>query len=354
MSETKYLVTGACGFTGSHLCDLLHERGLEFRATDLAGADRKYLPADTEFTPSNLTDTESLKPVVEGIDVVLHTAAIFDWSAPRELLDAVNVRGMENLCATARDAGVRRLVSWSTSGVYGNQKFDKLPITEDHPKKPVEDYSITKHMQDQIAYRFNDEGELSTTIIRPGVVYGPRAKYGAAQIFEMLAVMPVVAVPFNFHYHLGPVHARDIGGAALFVSGKEEAAGEEYCVVDSSDITMAGFIRLVADALGKPTVPIYVPPKISREVGLFAAGVSEWVAKNIRKSQPLIESGPLQLFPVDVYISNKKLLDLGYEFEYPTPERGVGEVVEWMRSEGMMSATPIDLLRRMAGKKVAV
>lgn len=354
MGKTKYLVTGACGFNGSHLCDLLHERGLVFRATDMAGADRKYLPPDTEFVPSNLTDPESLKAVVKGVNVVLHTAAIFDWSASLELLEAVNVQGMENLCEAASKAGVRRLVSWSTSGVYGNQKFNTLPICEDHPKKPVENYSVTKHKQDQIAHRFNDEGKLPATIVRPGVVYGPRAKYGAAQIFDMLAAMPVVFVPANFHYRLGTVHARDMGGAAVFVADKKEAVGEEYCVVDSSNITIPGFIRLIAAAMGKPTVPIFVPPKISREAGLFAAGISEWVAKNITKRRPLIEKAPLQLFPVDVCISNRKLLDLGYEFEYPTPERGVEEVVEWMREEGMMDTNPLKLLRKMAGHSVPV
>ena len=78
MDKKKYLVTGACGFTGSHLCDLLHERGLDFRATDLEGADRSCLPPDTEFVPSDLTDPKSLRPVTEDVGIVLHTAAIFD------------------------------------------------------------------------------------------------------------------------------------------------------------------------------------------------------------------------------------------------------------------------------------
>ncbi len=352
MSETKYLVTGACGFTGSHLCDLLHERGLDFRATDMVGADRSYLPSGAEFIPSDLTDPESLRTVVKDVDVVLHTAAIFDWSASLELLEAVNVQGMENLCMAASEAGVRRLVSWSTSGVYGNQQFDKLPICEDYPKSPIEDYSVTKHKQDQIAHRFNEEGKLATTIVRPGVVYGPRAKYGAAQMFDIFAALPVVFYPANFKYRLGTVHARDMGGASIFVADKEEAAGEEYCVVDSSGITIPGFIKLIAKAMGKPTVPLFVPPEISREAGLIAASISEWIAKNVTKSRPLLEKGPLEIFPVDVYISNKKILDLGYEFEYPTPERGVEEVVEWMQEEGMMKTNPIKLIRKMAGRSV--
>jgi hypothetical protein len=109
---------------------------------------------------------------------------------------------------------------------------------------------------------------------------------------------------------------------------------------------------LIAEAMGKPTIPIFAPPIISRELGLFAAGISEWIAKNITKSHPLIEKGPLEIFPVDVYISNKKLLNLGYELEYPTPERGVKEVVEWMREEGMMETNPLKLIQKMSGRKI--
>ncbi|MCK5845602.1 MAG: hypothetical protein KAG97_12885, partial [Victivallales bacterium] len=188
--------------------------------------------------------------------------------------------------------------------------------------------------------------------VRPGVVYGIRAKYGAAQMFDMFSVMPVVFYPANFKYRLGTVHARDMGGAAIFVSDKKEAIGEEYCVVDSSGITIPGFINLIAKAMGKPTVPLFVPPKIAREAGLFAAGISEWVAKNVTKTRPLLEKGPLEIFPVDVYISNKKLLDLGYEFEYPTPKRGVEEVVEWMREEGMMDSNPLELIKKMAAQSL--
>lgn len=349
--KDKYLVTGACGFTGSHLCEILTERGLDFRATDLGCADTCVLPAGTEFVPSDLTDPESLKAVVEGIDIVLHPAAIFDWWTPREVLEAVNVQGTENLCIAARDAGVRRLVSWSTSGVYGCQKFDDLPICECHPKEPIEDYSITKHMQDQVVHRYNGGGGMTTCIIRPGVVYGPRAQYGAAQVFDVFAILPIIPVPVNFKYRFGVVHVRDIAGAAIYMSGKDEAAGEEYCCVDSSAVSIADFFRLIAKHMGKPVLPIYAPPMLSRNLGLAAADISEWLAKNVTKTRPLLERGPIQFFPIDMYVSNQKLRDLGYVFEYPEPDRGVEETIAWMEREGHMDASPIDLIKKVLNKK---
>lgn len=342
----KYLVTGACGFTGSHICDILYEQDIPFRATDLESADRQWLPPDTEFVASDLTDPASLRRVLEGITIVLHPAAIFDWSASEEMLNAVNVTGMENLCAEAKAAGVKRLVSWSTSGVYGDQKFERLPITEDFPTKPIDKYSISKHRQDKIALRYCAEEGLETTIIRPGIVYGPRSKYGAMQFFEGFAMLPIVPIPVNFNvYKLGTVHARDIAGAGIFVATKPEAVGQIYGVVDGSDVTIDQFWRYIAAAMNKPTVPIFLPPMLARHGGLLAADILELVSKHITKKRPLVEKDPIRFFPISLDVSNQKIRDLGYKFEYPDPRIGVIETVDWMRDEGLMDITLFDKLK---------
>jgi len=342
----KYLVTGACGFTGSHICDILTEKGLPFRATDVESADRRYLPAGAEFVAADLTQPETLKPILEGITYVLHPAAIFDWWASEEKLNAVNVTGMENLCAASKAAGVKRLVSWSTSGVYGDQKFDKLPISEDYPTKPIDKYSISKHRQDKIALRYNNEEGLETAVIRPGIIYGPRSKYGAMQFFDGFALLPVVPIPVNFdEYKLGTVHARDIAGAGIFVATKPEAAGQIYGVVDGSDVTIAQFWRHIASAMNKPTVPIYLPPMLARHSGLLAADILEFVAKNYTHKRPLVEKDPIRFFPTSLDISNQKIRDLGYTFEYPDPRIGVIETVDWMRDEGLLDVNVINFIK---------
>ena len=342
----KYLVTGACGFTGSHICDILYEQDIPFRATDLETADRRYLPPNTEFVASDLTKCDTLKPLMEGISYVLHPAAIFDWWASEELLNAVNVTWMEYICAAAKAAGVKRLVSWSTSGVYGDQKFDTLPICEDYPAKPIDKYSISKHRQDKIALRYCCEEGLECAVVRPGIVYGPRSKYGAMQFFEGLELLPIVPVPVNFdQYKLGTVHARDIAGAGIFVATAPGAAGQIYGVVDGSEVTIAQFLRLIASAMNKPTIPIYVPPMLARHGGLLVADILSLIAKNITHKRPMVERDPISFFPTSLEISNQKIRDLGYKFEYPDPRIGVIETVDWMRDEGMMDVTIIDKLK---------
>ncbi|MFH1538903.1 MAG: NAD-dependent epimerase/dehydratase family protein, partial [bacterium] len=84
----KFLVTGACGFTGSHAVDVLVERGEDVRATDLAGSDRDFLRRDVEFAPADLTSGKGLDKLLDGVEVVFHTAAIFSFSATWAMLKA--------------------------------------------------------------------------------------------------------------------------------------------------------------------------------------------------------------------------------------------------------------------------
>ena len=332
----RYLVTGACGFTGSHLVDVLAEAGLDFRTTDLPTTDRGNLPEGTEFIPSDLRDPAGLERVVDGVDVILHPAAIFKFSAPKELLEEVNVTGMKNLCRAAEKGGVERLVSWSSCGIYGRIPPGTPPVGENHDRNPIEEYSRTKLQQDHVAHRFNRESRLEVSIIRPGVVYGPRSRYGAAQIIEGLSKAPVVPIPFNFRYHLAPVHVRDVARAALYISQREEAVGEEYHAVDCSEATMAEFFTFVASTLGKPNFPVYVPPGLAGLGGRIAGGISEFIASKILHTDPLIEKAPMDYFPADINISNCKLLDLGFQFEYPDFRRGIVETIEWFREEGII------------------
>jgi len=330
VTKKLYLVTGSCGFIGSHLVDILMEAGCRVRATDLAAANRRYLPETVDFIPSDLTDPESLKRVVDGVNVVFHPAAIFDFSTPFDILKRVNVDGTEALCRAALAAGVERLVSWSTCGIYGRPGPEQLPITEETRRNPIEDYSRSKLMQDELVHDFHREG-LPCTVIRPGVVYGPRSTYGAAQIIEGLSLAPIVPVPFNFDFRMSPVHARDVAGAAFFVSEKEAAAGEEYLVVDSSGATMAEYLGFIAAAMGKPSVPIYVPIGAAAAGGRLAAALSGRISRLLRM-RPLIEEAPIRYFPLDLQVSNRKLLDLGYRFEYPDFRLGILETVSWYRA----------------------
>ncbi len=156
----------------------------------------------------------------------------------------------------------------------------------------------------------------------------------------------MVPIPVNFNvFKLGTVHARDIAGAGIFVATKPEAVGQIYGVVDGSDVTIDQFWRYIASAMNKPTIPIYLPPMLARHSGLLAADLLELVSKHVTKKRPLIEKDPIRFFPLSLDVSNQKIRDLGYKFEYPDPRIGVIETVDWMRDEGLMDITLFDKLK---------
>ena len=111
----------------------------------------------------------------------------------------------------------------------------------------------------------------------------------------------------------------------------EEAAGEEYLVVDRSGATLADFTGFIASAMKKPTLPVYVPVGPAAAAGRFAGALSTRIAA-LLGTRPLIEEAPIRYFPLDLHVSNRKLLALGYRFEYPDFRVGLVETLAWYRS----------------------
>jgi UDP-glucose 4-epimerase len=143
MSKPLSLVTGACGFMGSHMVEVLHAAGHEVRATDLPAtleADdraRGRFPSvcralGAELVPSDLTKPRSLAPLVQGVDYVFHVAAIFNYTAAWETLYRANVLGTRALADhAAEEPSLKRFVLWGAGGVYGLPERWMLPLRED-------------------------------------------------------------------------------------------------------------------------------------------------------------------------------------------------------------------------------
>ena len=330
----KALVTGACGFIGSHLIDELVEQGWEVRATDLPSAGPGRLPQGVEWIPGDLTDRHTLVPVVDGVDVLFHVAAIFDFAAPWEILYRVNVLGTENLLEAARRAGVGRVLSWSSYGVYG--KFDRarMPIDEEHPVRPKDPYGRSKAMQDAVVWRYHDGG-LAATILRPSAPYGPRARYGMADLFRRLDGLPVVPVPRNHRQRVMSVHVKDVARAAVFLAGREETVGEEYNITDDGRYPTHAFIALFAGALGKKTVPVYVPVALLK-ASAWMAGYGSLALARLTGGRPILEKDTVYYLTFDFLPSNDKIKSLGFTFLHPDPATGIPEAIAGLRREGFL------------------
>lgn len=343
------LVTGSCGFIGSHMVEVLHRAGYRIRATDLEEA---YLRDDrqrgrfpgvlkdlgVEFVPSDVTEPESLPGVVKGVSYVFHIAAVFSYSAPRDLLQRVNVDGTRSLLrALTRERSFRKIVLWGAGGVYGFPPAPSLPIREEDPKCPPNNYLESKHRQEQLVTRTGEETGLRYSIVRPTGVYGPRGVYGMGTLILPLARPRRLFIPRNFNSRIPLVHVRDVCEAALFLATKKACDGEAYNLNDDTRMTVVEYMKYMGKLLGKPvTVLPPVPVRLVRGVLTRLAALEALTSKLSPGRARSLEPDAIEYLGVDIAYSNRKLKDAGYAFRYPDARTGLRETVDWYRKNGWM------------------
>jgi nucleoside-diphosphate-sugar epimerase len=177
--QTVYLVTGGAGFIGSHIAEELVKRGEWVRVIDNLSTGKRenlqHLMSKIEFIEGDLRDQEATARAVDGVDFVMHQAAI--PSVPRSIQDPKgstenNLNGTLHLLLAARDAGVKRVVYASSSSVYGDSPT--LPKSEDFPPAPLSPYAASKLAGEYYCQVFSQVYGLETVCLRYFNVFGPR------------------------------------------------------------------------------------------------------------------------------------------------------------------------------------
>ncbi len=180
----KVLVTGADGFIGSHLTEMLVELGYEVRAFVFYNSFNNWGWLDTlpkeilskiDIFAGDIRDPNGVREAMRGVDIVFHLAALiaipFSYHSPDSYVDT-NIKGTLNVLQAAREFDTGRVLVTSTSEVYGTAKY--VPIDENHPFQGQSPYSATKIGADRLAESFYRSFNLPVTIVRPFNTYGPR------------------------------------------------------------------------------------------------------------------------------------------------------------------------------------
>ncbi len=180
----KVLVTGADGFIGSHLVELLVEKGYDVKAFVYYNSFNTWGWLDTlpkekldkiEVFCGDIRDPNGVREAMKGVDTVFHLAALiaipFSYHSPDSYVDT-NIKGTLNVLQAARDLNLERVLVTSTSEVYGTALY--VPIDEDHPLQGQSPYSATKIGADQLALSFYRSFNLPVTLVRPFNTFGPR------------------------------------------------------------------------------------------------------------------------------------------------------------------------------------
>lgn len=333
----RAVVTGAGGFIGSYMVDLLLKEGWNVIATDLP---QKLLQCEkkkgVKFISADITNPSSLLHLFKNkVDYFFHFAAIFDFSAPMDLLKKVNVDGTENLCKLCAEKGIKRFVLISTGGVYGFPLKEFLPIREDHPKNPRNNYEKSKLLQEEVALKYHKEQNLPVTIIRPGgVVYGAGNFYGAYDILKLLSLFKIAPVIENIKNRVAFVNAEDIARSALFLATREDTNGEAFNVGDGTAYTQYQFIEGIGNLIGAYKIKLYIPEMLLKLVVPLLYKILSPLAMRIYPRKLLFEPDTIFYILNDYYFSSEKIFNLGFKPKYPDVLTGIVDFVEWFKNKG--------------------
>src|SRR6516162_10100137 len=182
MANERVLITGADGFIGSHLTEMLVVEGYQVKALSLYNSFNYWgwledvsCIKDIDVVNGDIRDPHYCKHITKNLDVIFHLGALiaipFSYVAPDSYVDT-NIKGTLNICQAAMACGVKKLIQTSTSEVYGTAQY--VPMDENHPLCAQSPYSATKIGADAIAVSFHRSFGLPVVIARPFNSFGPR------------------------------------------------------------------------------------------------------------------------------------------------------------------------------------
>lgn len=254
------LVTGADGFIGSHLVEMLVQAGCTVKALSQYNSFNNWgwledidCLADVELLTGDVRDPNYCRHITENVDVVFHLAALiaipYSYVAPASYIDT-NINGTLNICQAAMDNNCERIIHTSTSEVYGTAQY--VPIDEKHPLQPQSPYSASKIAADAMAMSFYNSFELPVVIARPFNTYGPRQ--------SARAVIPTIITQIANgikEIKLGDVtptrdfnYVEDTCRGFIALASSDNAIGSTVNIGSNNEISIGDTLNIIKELMG--------------------------------------------------------------------------------------------------------
>ena len=323
----RVLVTGGSGFVGANLVTELLNRGHHVRSFDRAPSPLAE-HAGLDVVVGDITDPESVAAAVEGIDTVIHTAALIELMGGGAVTDeyrtrsfAVNVEGTKNLVHAGQRAGVSRFVyTASNSVVMGGQRISNGDETLPYTTRFNDLYTETKVAAEKFVLSQNGEQGMLTCSIRPSGIWGRGDQTMFRKVFESVIAGHVKVLiggadKLDNSYVHNLIHGFILAGEHLVPGGT--APGQAYFINDADPINMFEFSRPVVDACGRPW------PRFWVSGALVHKAVTAWQRLHFKFGlpQPPLEPTAVERLYLDNYFSTAKAKrDLGYAPLFTTDE----------------------------------
>ena len=265
----RALVTGGAGFIGSHLVELLEEKGIDVVVLDDLSTGRRENLKGTKakLVVGTITSKEIVNDLMRGIDWVFHLAALVSVPEsienPEKTID-VNIKGTLNLLESSLTHKIKKFIFFSSAAVYGEP--EKMPISEDFPTLPKSPYAITKLCGENFCEYFRHQFGLNTVILRLFNAYGPRqslhSAYAAAIPAFITSVMNEKPITiFGTGYQTRDfIYVKDVSNAALFVAMKEDSKGI-YNIGTGQAVSIIELSKLIMSLMKKEVEQSFLPPR---------------------------------------------------------------------------------------------
>jgi dihydroflavonol-4-reductase len=328
----KALVTGAAGFIGSNVVRALLDDGWDVRAMHLAREDVRNLHGlEVERFAGDVTDRDSLRCAMKGVDVVFHLAAVYAlWTPDRDggRMRAVNVDGTRNVLEIAREVGVARVVHTSSIARFGGQGM-KRRATEESPfalGKTGDRYSRTKADAHALAVRAAKEQDV--VIVAPCGPIGP-GDVGPTPTGRLL--LTAIRMPFAFVAPTITTFAdvRDMARAHVLAAGRGKR-GETY-LLGTEDLSVEQIARMAMDIAGVKKPIVNAPFAVA---SIAAYGAKAW-ADRVSHRAPLFTPEAIRIARLGLRADcSKAVRDLGMP---QSPVRNaVRDALAWFAREGYL------------------
>jgi 3beta-hydroxy-Delta5-steroid dehydrogenase / steroid Delta-isomerase len=324
----RVLVTGGSGFVGANLVTELLDRGHHVRSFDRSPSPLAANPR-LEGLEGDICDSETVAKAVDGIDTVIHTAAIIDLvggasvsEKQRQRSFAVNVDGTKNLVHAAQAAGVKRFVyTASNSVVMGGRRISGGDETLPYTERFNDLYTETKVAAERFVLSQNGVGGMLTCSIRPSGIWGRGDQTMFRRVFESVLAGHVKvlvgskSVKLDNSYVHNLIHGFILAAQHLVPGGT--APGQAYFINDGEPINMFEFSRPVVEACGQPWPKFRVSGRLVK----FVMTVWQWLHFRFGLPKPMLEPLAVERLYLDNYFSIAKAQrDLGYQPLFTTEQ----------------------------------
>lgn len=322
----KALITGATGFIGSHVADALKAKGYDIRCTTRSSSKLQWLDGKGyELVSAVLSEPDSLRKAVEGVDVIIHSAGLVAARNEAEFLKA-NRDGTKNLLEAAYkfNPNLKRFLHVSSQTVAGPSSSLEEPKTEDMELFPITAYGRSKKAAEAEVMKFSEK--MPVTIVRPSAVYGPRDT-ATFQIFQTVNKGLATLIGFNRKY-VNIVHSADLTNGIVAAAESENSISQKYFLASEDIYNWTQIMEAMTKALGKKRV---LRMRIPHAVVFSVAGLTEFFGRFSQKP-PIFNFDKGRDFVQTFWTCSveKAKKDFGYK-QNLTLEQGMIETAQWYK-----------------------